>query len=160
MNIKEIHKQFADDHSPSVEGQIRWLQKQGFAQHQIEQAMITVYSEIERGEVPLVWHMREPDTSGHVKDTYCYTEVNGVPPGSKFKNPKPISNGHQLDQYLLEVARRIRTGELSMMVSHMEQFEAKLKAKWEADIKKKDSPKGERKGFLKKLFSSENRWQP
>ena len=39
MDIKALHERFKDDHSPSVEGQIRWLQKQGFPQHHIEQAM-------------------------------------------------------------------------------------------------------------------------
>lgn len=50
MNFKELHRKYADNDSPTVEGQIRWLQKQGFPQHQIEQAMITVYGEISRGE--------------------------------------------------------------------------------------------------------------
>ncbi len=50
MNFKELHRKHADKDSPTVEGQIRWLQKQGFPQHQIDQGMITVYSEIERKE--------------------------------------------------------------------------------------------------------------
>lgn len=50
MDFVKIHERFKDNDSPCVEGQIRWLQKQGFAQHQIEQAMISLYSAIERGE--------------------------------------------------------------------------------------------------------------
>jgi hypothetical protein len=50
MNFKELHEKFKDDASPSVELQIRWLQKMGFLQHQIDQAMITVYTEIEQGK--------------------------------------------------------------------------------------------------------------
>ena len=49
MNIIKLHEKFKDHDSPSVEGQIRWLQKQGFMQSQIDQAMISVYTDIERG---------------------------------------------------------------------------------------------------------------
>lgn len=50
MNIKALHEKYKDDASPSVELQIRWLKRIGFEPHQIDQAMLTVYSEIERGE--------------------------------------------------------------------------------------------------------------
>jgi uncharacterized protein (DUF2132 family) len=90
MDFKELHSKYKDEYSPSVEGQIRWLQKQGFAQHQIEQAMITVYSEIERGE-------------------------------------KDFKNGLELDQYLLEKAKLIRTEELTAQIKKMEEFVNKLK---------------------------------
>jgi len=90
MDFKELHAQFKDEHSPSVEGQIRWLQKQGFTQAQIEQAMIDVYSEIERGEVT-------------------------------------FNNGFELDQYLLERAKKIRTEELTMQIKRMEEFVSKIK---------------------------------
>uniref|UniRef100_A0A7C4TX39 Uncharacterized protein n=1 Tax=Caldisericum exile TaxID=693075 RepID=A0A7C4TX39_9BACT len=90
MDFKAIHERFKDDDSPSVEGQIRWLQKQGFAQHQIEQAMIATYSAIERGE---------------------FTPQNGF----------------ELDQYLLNEAKKIRTEELTLMIKRMEDFVANIK---------------------------------
>jgi len=96
MNFVELHSKFKDDDSPSVEGQVRWLQKQGFAQHQIEQAMISVYMEIERNE-------------------------------ANFKN------GFELDQYLLEKAKLVRTEELTTQIAKMEEFVANLKKKWDED---------------------------
>ena len=48
MDLKALHAKFRDDDSPSVEGQIRWLQKQGFAQHHIDQAIIGMYTDIEQ----------------------------------------------------------------------------------------------------------------
>jgi hypothetical protein len=50
MDFKKLHERYKDDASPSVELQIRWLQKLGFQNHQIDQALITVYTEIERDE--------------------------------------------------------------------------------------------------------------
>ena len=50
MDFKALHEKFKDENSPSVELQIRWLQKMGFQPHQVDQAMITVYSEIEAGK--------------------------------------------------------------------------------------------------------------
>lgn len=109
MNFTELHAKYKDDDSPSVEGQIRWLQKQGFAQHQIEQAMIATYAEIERGE-------------------------------------KDFTSGLELDQYLLNKAKLIRTEELTLQIAKMEEFVDKLKSKWEEDLKKK-------KPWYRRLFS-------
>lgn len=50
MDFKKLHEQYKDEASPSVELQIRWLQRIGFQPHQVDQALITVYGEIERGE--------------------------------------------------------------------------------------------------------------
>ena len=50
MDFKKLHKRYKDEASPSVELQIRWLQRIGFQPHQVDQALITVYGEIERGE--------------------------------------------------------------------------------------------------------------
>ena len=50
MDFKKLHEKYKDDASPSVELQIRWLQRIGFKPHQVDQALITVYGEIERGE--------------------------------------------------------------------------------------------------------------
>lgn len=51
MDFRKLHEPYKDEASPSVELQIRWLQKMGFPPHQIDQAMIMVYGEIERGEI-------------------------------------------------------------------------------------------------------------
>lgn len=109
MNFKALHTKYKDNDSPTVEGQIRWLQKQGFGQHQIDQAMITVYTEVERGE-------------------------------------KDFKNGNDLDQHLLETAKKIRTDELTTYITKLEEFESKLKKKWEEDQKKS-------KPWYKRIFS-------
>jgi len=110
MDFKQLHERFKDDDSPSVEGQIRWLQKQGFAQHQIEQAMISTYTEIERGEF----------------------------------TPK---NGSDLDQYLLNKAKIVRTEELSAQIKKMEEFVDKLKGQAIEEYKKEQE-----KPWYKRLF--------
>lgn len=110
MDFIQLHAKYKDDDSPSVEGQIRWLQKQGFVNHQIEQAMITVYSEIERGEID-------------------------------FKN------GAELDHYLLERAKRIRTEELTEHIKKMEHFVNSLRQQAVEDYKKQQA-----KPWYKKLF--------
>lgn len=102
MNFKELHSKFKDDDSPSVEGQIRWLQKQGFDQHQIEQAMISTYTEIERSQIT-------------------------------FKK------GFDLDQYLLNKAKLIRTEELTTQIARMEEFVDKLKCQAIEDFKKEQA---------------------
>lgn len=50
MDFKKLHEKYKDEASPSIELQVRWLQRMGFQPHQIDQAMITVYSEIEKDE--------------------------------------------------------------------------------------------------------------
>ena len=50
MDFNKLHEPYKDDASPSVELQVRWLQRLGFQPHQIDQALITVYGEIERNE--------------------------------------------------------------------------------------------------------------
>jgi uncharacterized protein (DUF2132 family) len=102
MDMKELHAKYKDENSPSVEGQVRWLQKQGFAQHQIEQAMIAVYTEIERGE-------------------------------------KDFKDGLELDQYLLEKAKIIRTQELADQVKKMESFVESIRNKAIEDYKKQQA---------------------
>lgn len=135
MDMKVLHSRFSDKDSPSVEGQIRWLQKNNFPQHQIEQAMITVYSELERGKIPKRW------TNG--------TEVKYLSSDSNYLSAewfsRPISGGAELDQYLLEIAKRIRTEELTTLIRKMEQFEINMRKKWEAEQK-------QRKPWYKRIF--------
>jgi hypothetical protein len=97
MDIKKLHEKYKDDASPSVELQIRWLKKMGFEQHQIDQAMIIVYSEIEKDE-------------------------------------KVFKNGGEFNLYLKDVASKIRTEELSAYIAKIEEFEAKMRKKWESEL--------------------------
>jgi len=99
MDIKKLHERFKDDASPSVEVQIRWLKKIGFEPHHIDQAVITVYSEIERGE-------------------------------------KTFKGGSELNLYLKDVANKIRSEEATIYISKLEEFEGKMRKKWEEDVKK------------------------
>ena len=126
MDIKALHDRFKDDHSPSVEGQIRWLQKQGFAQHHIEQAMAEMYVDIERGDLPIAYEKLADDGKKGIA-LYAPKGVNS--PGKEYQ-PRPISNGWDLDQALLDYAKRARTEELSASIAAIERFEKKLKNKW------------------------------
>ena len=126
MDIKTLHERFKDDHSPSVEGQIRWLQKQGFPQHHIEQAMAEMYADIERGDLPKAYEKLSQDDKV-IQSIYLPKEVNS--PGKDFAQ-REISNGWDLDQALLEYAKRARTDELGVMLKNIERFEQKLRKKW------------------------------
>jgi len=137
MDIKKIHEGFVKDKNFSVEGQIRWLQKAGFPQHQIEQAMITVYSELEKGAIPKVWIKGKEKKYLTSSEKFLERES-----GWASRN---IQNGHDLDQYLLEIAKRIRTQELTVMIGKMEEFEAKMRKKWEEEERKK-------KPWYKRIF--------
>lgn len=113
MDFNATHAKFKDADSPTVEGQIRWLQKQGFAQHQIDQAMIMAYTEIDKGDF----------------------------------TPK---NGFELDQFILEKAKRFRTEELTAYVKNLESFEQKMREKWELEQKTKSPSLMDRvKGWFK-----------
>ena len=50
MNFEELHKPYADQDSPTVEGQMRWLLKQGIPQHLVDLAMLYVYDQITKGK--------------------------------------------------------------------------------------------------------------
>lgn len=124
MDIKALHDKFKDDHSPSVEGQIRWLQKQGFAQHHIEQAMAEMYSDIERGELPICY---ERTANGVDEALYFPKDIN--PPGKDY-TARPIANGWDIDQALLDYSKRVRTEELGAILANIERFEKKMRKKW------------------------------
>jgi len=143
MDMKKLHEKYLDEGSPSVEAQIRWLQKMQFAEHHIKQTMIIVYSELEANEIPKVWKKnigtpKEERKYLSAKDTYLNRE--------KVWSGKDISTGDDLCQYLLEVAKRIRTKELTALVGTIEKFEADMRKKWENDQKKK-------KSWIKRIFT-------
>lgn len=125
MDMKALHKRFSDENSPSVEGQIRWLQKQQFSQSQIDQAMMTLYMELDAGRVPEAW------TKGG-ETCYCLQGTQ-VEPDPAWTH-RPIATGHDLDQMLLTIAKYIRTQELTVMITHLEKFEASMRSRWNADL--------------------------
>lgn len=133
MKFKELHSQFKDDDSPSVEGQIRWLQKHGFQQHQIEQAMLTAYTELEAGRVPVRWKRKMKGKEGQEVIERKYGDAKTKPKGANWES-REVKNGFEFDQFLLECAKRVRTNELSVMLRHMEKFEKDLKKKWSAQV--------------------------
>jgi len=143
MEFKKLHEQFKDDDSPSVEGQVRWLQKQGFAQHQIEQAMIATYTELEHGDIPVRWKNVAKDGDGNEKVERRYSLADHSPPTKQTWDKREIKNGFELDQVLLEMAKKARTDDLNAMVKNMETFEKGLKKKW---------AKAESRPWYKKLF--------
>lgn len=149
MDIKLVHEQFKDNHSPSVEGQIRWLQKQGFAEHQIQQAMIAVYGDIERGELPLVYSREVATPDGGKKMERLYHLFSDAGPGGDRYDKNPIQNGWDLDQIILEVAKRYRTDDLNSMLKNIEKFEANMKEKWV----KEQERKNKKPGFFSRIFS-------
>lgn len=51
MDLVKLHKSFKDVNSPSVEFQLRWLQKQGFSKDHIDKAILLGYTEIAEGKV-------------------------------------------------------------------------------------------------------------
>jgi len=142
MDIIKLHEDFKDDDSPSVEGQIRWLQKQGFLQNQIDQALITVYGDIERGETPMVFTRLQTGKGGKKNILKVYRLYSEPKPGSPWHGD-PIENGWDLDQTLLRTAKTARTKDLSAVIKNIEKFEADLRAKWEKD---------RRRSFFKRLF--------
>lgn len=125
MEMKVLHERWKDNDSPSVEGQIRWLQKQGFAQHHIEQAMIGVYGDIDFGKVPMVYRKG---------DEIIYRLSKDAPPDERWQGAE-IKTGNDLDQVILMAAKQARTDELSAQIAHMEQFMEKLRQKWAEEQK-------------------------
>lgn len=140
-----LHKQFKDDDSPSVEGQIRWLQKQGFAEHHIQQAIVAVYNDIEQGKIPVLHTRRTRSEDGTVVIESRYYLQDDPPPGTDWES-RPIRVGMELDQALLELAKRYRTDDLRAFVQNTEKFELSLRAKWQAEQNNK-------KSFFKRLFN-------
>jgi len=129
MNLEILHSQFKDDDSPSVEGQIRWLQKQGFSQAQIDQAFILLYTDIEQYKFPKVFELYEGDNLIDTK----YGPHDQDPPNHNYK-VRTITNGFELDQCLLECAKIVRQTELKRLAKGIEVFEKKLRKRWARQV--------------------------
>jgi len=50
MDFEKLHEPYKDENSPSPELQVKWLRKFNIPDHVIDQAMISVYTEIEQKE--------------------------------------------------------------------------------------------------------------
>lgn len=140
MDIKAIHRKFTSqpDHLP--EGQTLWLKKHGFREDQIEIAMTKVYFDLDRGCIPCKW-----DTGSEK----VYLSGDQPPSGEHWKGG-PIETTDDLDQYLLKVAKDIRTQEETDKINRMGEVINKMKAQWEDDYKKANS----KPGFWQRLFSN------
>ena len=139
MDIKALLEGFTDLKDHSVEGQIRWLQKQGFSQDQIDHAILAVYFDLERGVIPCKWNTG-------AETVYM---AGDQPKSGEHWEGGPISGGNDLDQYLLKVAKGIRTKELADKVAAIGVQVSKMKSQWEVDYIKANS----KPGFFKRLFA-------
>ena len=140
MDLKAILANYTSKKDHTVEGQMRWLQKQGFTEDQIAQALMTVYFDLERGVLPNKWQMGPDGETAYLP--------GDQPKASETWIGGPISGGHELDQYLLKVAKDIRTRELTDKVAAIGVQVSKMKAQWEKDYLKANA----KPGFLKRTF--------
>ena len=139
MDIKAIHAKFQDRPDHTIEGQMRWLEKQGFSRDQIDAAMLKVYFDLERGCLPIKWNTGS-------ETVYL---AGDVPPSGEHWVGEPATSSHDIDRYLLAVAKGIRTQEYADKAARLGEQVAKMKAQWEADFKKANA----KPGFFKRLFA-------
>jgi hypothetical protein len=97
ISYEKLHEQYKSADSPSVQGQIAWLQKKGIPLEHIQSAMMHVYGELARKEKVF-------------KDTT-------IPDGGEGH---VYSAGAQLDHYLLSHAKRVHDDGLRNIVGQME----------------------------------------
>ena len=140
MDLKAILAGYTTKPEFTVEGQMRWLQKQGFTEDQIAQALMSVYFDLERGVLPNKWRMGPEGETVYLP--------GDQPKASETWIGGPIGGGHELDQYLLKVAKDIRTRELTDKVAAIGIQVAKMKAQWEKDFIKANAEPG----FFKRTF--------
>jgi hypothetical protein len=148
MDIKALLASYTSEKEFTVEGQIRWLQKQGFTQDQIDQAILTVYFDLERGVLPNKWSRTASNTSAGPITELVYFAGDQPKPNVDWEGG-PISGGNDLDQYLLKVAKDLRTKELSDKAQQLGVLVAKMKSQWEIDAAKANA----KPGFFKRMFS-------
>lgn len=125
----ELHRRFKDDDSPSPEAQMMWLQKQGFAQHHIDQAFWNIYGDLEIGKVPQVFEHVENGKMIDIK--YGPSDVSA--PSHRHK-ARPVATGWEFDQALLEAAKMAKTNEYSAILANMKRTEKKMRKKWMAQV--------------------------
>lgn len=133
MNFKELHKRFKDDDSPSVEGQYRWLEKQGFTPDQIERAMIEAYAEIRDERIPLRWKRQMKNAEGSPVEERKFGPRDKTPKGANWES-REIKSGFEFDQYLLEMAKLARHKDVKLKIKGLEIFEKELRKKWSKQV--------------------------
>ena len=138
MDIKAIHDAFTQEKDNTIEGQMHWLKKQGFTEDQMNHAILEVYFDLERGCIPCKWN-----TGAEV----VYLPGDQPKSGEHWEGG-PISTANDLDQYLLKVAKVIRTKELTDKAVALGGLISKMKSQWEADMAKANA----KPGFFKRLF--------
>lgn len=124
VDYDKLHGRYKDDASPSVEGQIRWLQKQNFTANQIEVAMMSLYDDIYNETPPILYEL-----DGEKR----YLRHSDKSPGRKWAS-RQIKGGDELDQSLIEIAKRIRTKELEDIKKNMQDFVSGLKKSWKNEV--------------------------
>ena len=133
MNFEKLHEPFKDDDSPSVEGQIRWLQKQKFTQAQIEQALLLAYSDLNNERIPQRWKRTTRNESGTELIERHFLAFGAKPSGRKWES-RDIQTGFELDQFLLNCAKRVKTTELGQTMKNLEAFKKKLELDYKNHI--------------------------
>ena len=132
IDMARLHKKFKDDKSPTVAGQIRWLQKRGFTPDQIDKAMLAVYTELNNDKLPVLWTRPIKNIKG--KNNVEVTVTFGDQPTGPNWTGREIENGQDLDKALLLTAKKFRTEDLTLKIKQLEDFESNLKSKWKAEI--------------------------
>lgn len=128
MEFEKLHDKFKDKNSPSFEAQKKWLRKKGFSPEQIDRAMLVLYGDIERGQMPMVFE--------GVKEVVLKKRLfgmHGSHPPDGFEQ-RPISNGVELDNCLLEYAKHFRDLEEKSHRESLQEFEKMLRKRWMSTV--------------------------
>lgn len=128
MDMVKLHKPFAGKDSQSPEAQRNWLRKRGFTPIQIDRAMLTLYSDLDRGAVPPVF---EGTTEIEKKERRYGMSGAKAPDG--FATRK-IESGMELDQALLEYAKFFKTDDEQTEMARVQKFEQLLRKRWESQV--------------------------
>lgn len=128
MDMVKLHKPFAGKESPSPEAQRNWLRKRGFTPIQIDQAMLTLYSDLDRGALP---HVFEGKTEIEKKELRYGMHGAAAPNGFATRE---IKTGVELDQALLEYAKFFKTEDEKTEIERVQKFERMLRKRWESQV--------------------------
>lgn len=128
MDMVRLHKPFAGKDSPSPEAQRNWLRKKGFAPVQIDQAMLTLYSDMDRGALPLVF---EGVMEIEKKELRYGMSGDKAPEGFIRRQ---VQTGAELDQALLAYARFFKAEDEKIEIEKVQTFERMLRKRWESQV--------------------------
>lgn len=128
MDMVKLHKPFAGKDSPSPEAQRNWLRKRGFTPVQIDQAMLTLYSDLDREALPNVFEGVKEIEKKEIR--YGMSGAK-APDGFTARN---IKTGVELDQALLEYAKFFKAEDERAEIEKVQQFERMLRKRWESQV--------------------------